>query len=159
MDNNLFPEQEDLLSPEEQTELQPEAMETIPEPATASAPEFDAQEPSVQPASEMEMITEADLLTAPEVREEITADEHAMAWHGMTHPTEPAPEFDMSILDHPELSESEEEIPDYLREAEALLAQESEPDSTQPETVAASQVPFNSNRSYISSRLAEQAMI
>lgn len=34
----------------------------------------------------------------PELGQEITPDENAMAWHGMTHPSEPEPEFDMDIL-------------------------------------------------------------
>ena len=51
---------------------------------------------------------EPELLRTPEVREEITADEHAMAWHGMTHPTDPEPDFDMSVLDDPEFNEPEE---------------------------------------------------
>ena len=64
--------------------------------------------------------------TAPDIREEITPDEHAMAWHGMTHPSEPEPPFDLSILDHPALdtesqSDAEDDKPDYLLEVEKLL--------------------------------------
>ena len=62
--------------------------------------------------------------TAPEVREEITPDEHAMAWHGMTHPSDPEPTIDFRIPEYPEDAsrEAEEEKPDYLLEAEQLLA-------------------------------------
>ena len=53
--------------------------------------------------------SEPEFLTTPEVGEEITADEQAMAWHGMTHPTDPEPPFDMGILEDPELDEPIEE--------------------------------------------------
>lgn len=79
MENKQYPEQEDFF-PEE---IDPVLPEEIP----------------AEPISEVEH----GLLTAPEITEEITADEHAMAWHGMTHPTEPEAPFDMSVLDDPEL--------------------------------------------------------
>ena len=53
--------------------------------------------------------SEPEFLATPEVGEEITADEQAMAWHGMTHPTDPEPPFDMGILEDPELDEPVEE--------------------------------------------------
>ena len=53
--------------------------------------------------------SDTEALTVPELGDEITADEHAMAWHGMTHPSDPEPQFDMSILDNPEFDEPEEE--------------------------------------------------
>ena len=55
--------------------------------------------------TEVPQDAEPEFLTAPVVGEEITADEHAMAWHGMTHPTDPEPDFDMTILDDPEFTE------------------------------------------------------
>ena len=55
--------------------------------------------------TEVPQDAEPEFLTAPVVGEEITADEHAMAWHGMTHPTDPEPVFDMTILDDPEFTE------------------------------------------------------
>ena len=70
MNNKEFPEQEEEFFPEDTQEVIPE-------------------EPS-QP--------EHELLTNPVLGEEITADEHAMAWHGMTHPAEPEQEFDMDFL-------------------------------------------------------------
>lgn len=79
MDNKQFPDQEDTFFTEEVTDVPAE--ETL----------------------------EHDLLTVPETAEEITADEHAMAWHGMTHPTDPEPPFDLSVLEDPELDEPEEE--------------------------------------------------
>ena len=42
-------------------------------------------------------------LTAPELGEEITPDEHAMSWHDMVHPEETVPYIDLSILDDPDL--------------------------------------------------------
>lgn len=80
MDNKQLPEQEGIF-PEENAPV-------LYDPPTEEAP-----------------VQEHDLLTAPELQEEIIADEHAMAWHGMTHPTEPEPPFDMTVLDDPELAE------------------------------------------------------
>ena len=60
--------------------------------------------------------TDHEFLTVPETREEITADEHAMAWHGMTHPSEPEPPFDMSVLDDPAFDESSESTEDVIEE-------------------------------------------
>ena len=64
--------------------------------------------------------TEHDFLTVPETREEITADEHAMAWHGMTHPTQSEPPFDMSVLDDPEFDEPAEEAEEVYEETEEI---------------------------------------
>ena len=141
MEKNNFPEQEEGFFPEEQPEILPEpVMPELPEPELSdemSAPELpeakpsdemsDSELPQELPQLEEQDSLDHELLTTPHTGEEITADEHAMAWHGMTHPTEPEPEFDMSLLDHPELSEEElpqEEVPDYLMEAEALLEEQ-----------------------------------
>ena len=82
--------------------------------------------------------TQPDFLTAPEMGEEITADEHAMAWHGMTHPSDPEPHFDMSILDDPEFDEPvEEPLEESLEETEMLDKDEDvgeELVSVEPET-------------------------
>ena len=55
------------------------------------------------PAQESERFTE------PDLGHEITPDEHAMAWHGMTHPSEADQPFDMSILEDPDLGLEAEE--------------------------------------------------
>jgi len=119
MENNRFPEQEEDFFPEETAEILPEMTE--PERSV-----FEEINDEPVPGD----MLEHDLLTAPDTRDEITPDEHAMAWHGMTHPTEPAPAFDLSILDDPEFDEPveivQEEIPDYLAEAEALLEEKQE---------------------------------
>ena len=97
MDNKQFPEQEDSFFPEEASDIP------------------------------VEDTLEHDSLTVPETAEEITADEHAMAWHGMTHPAEPEPPFDLSVLDDPELddpeldeSAEEEFTPDEITEEPSL---------------------------------------
>ena len=92
MDNNQFPEQEETgFFPEE----------------TAEEPVF---EPAEEPAGEPPL--DHDMLEHPELGGEITADEHAMAFHGMLHPNEPEPPFDMSVLDDPELDvPAAEELP------------------------------------------------
>ena len=82
MDNKQFPEQEEPGFIPEQN------------------PELPAEEVSVPPDA-----VDHEMLSHPPVGEEITPDEHAMAWHGMTHPSEPEPPFDLSILDDPELDE------------------------------------------------------
>ena len=96
MENNNTPEQEELdFTPDEQEEI----------------PAVSGEEP-LSDKPEMEShpdIVYHEELEHPEMREAITADEHAMAWHGMTHPTEPEPPFDLSILEDPELEEPEEE--------------------------------------------------
>ena len=102
MDNKHFPEQEDdSFFPEDLTDLPQEenSTETV----------------------------KHDFLTAPEVGEEITADEHAMAWHGMTHPTEPEPPFDMTILDDPDFDEPAEE-PEPIYEEEIFVQEEELPE-------------------------------
>ena len=104
-------------------------------PAPVDAESVDALPvPEDMEASPIEDMPKQDRFTAPLLREEITPDEHAMAWHGMTHPSEAEPEFDLSILEHPDLNVEEslelpEEKPDYLLEAEALLQEKPrEPD-------------------------------
>lgn len=52
-----------------------------------------------------------DLLTAPEVGQEITPDSRAMDFHGMLGHDEEEPPFDMSILDDPEFALPEEPEP------------------------------------------------
>lgn len=63
-------------------------------------------------------IQEHDLLTSPDLGHEITPDEHAMAWHGMTHPSEADQPFDLSILDDPDLSLDAEEPSKEITEEE-----------------------------------------
>jgi len=121
MDNNQFPEQEEGFFPEEPTEELPEYLPEITEQEQEVSIPADAVE-------EPETSLDHELLTTPHPGDEITADEHAMAWHGMTHPTEPEPPFDLSVLEDPEFDEpeipAEEEVkPDYLLEAESLLAE------------------------------------
>ena len=94
MNNKEFPEQEEEFF-----------SESIPDPKTAQYPE-----------------PEHDFLTAPTVGEEITADEHAMAWHGMTHPADPEPAFDMTILEDPAF----DEVPEESVDAEESFYEESE---------------------------------
>lgn len=143
MENKNFPEQEEGFFPEEETQLlpdpiapdlpdqgsfeellQPEPFEELPQPEPfEELPQPEPVGELPEPAGEAVTLGH-ELLTTPQIGDEITPDEHAMAWHGMTHPTDPEPEFDMSILDHPDLSDPEpqqEELPDYLLEAEALL--------------------------------------
>ena len=83
MDNNQFPEQEETgFFPEE----------------TAEEPVFEPADPPIE-----ETPLDHSILEHPELGQEITADEHAMAFHGMLHPNEPEPPFDMSVLEDPEL--------------------------------------------------------
>ena len=118
MENNNIPEQEEGFLPEEMTEILPK----IPDVEII-------QESSEVVPEENTDIQDYELLTTPHTGDEITADEQAMAWHGMTHPTDPEPEFDMSLLDHPELTDPElpeTEISEYLLEAESLLEEKEE---------------------------------
>jgi len=98
MENNNTHEQEDFgFLPDELTENPAEAMQE----EITEAPLAEDTHDTVH----------HDMLEHPGHDDEmITADEHAMAWHGMTHPTEPEPPFDLSILDDPELDEPEEEL-------------------------------------------------
>ena len=99
MENKEFPEQEE-------TGVFPEALNEPPaETDTGILPEIEESEPVEIPAEETPDTLVHDFLEHPEMGEEITADEHAMAWHGMTHPSEPEPPFDLSVLDDPELDE------------------------------------------------------
>ena len=130
MENNNNPQQNEEIIVDDLPEVLMDQEEMLPE----EMPEAEIQELPVveteEAIPEEAENVDHDFLTAPETREEITANEHAMAWHGMTHPTEPEPEFDAAILDHPMFDETEtpeeEEKPDYLLEAEALLAEKSE---------------------------------
>ena len=99
MENNNIPEQEALdFTPEE--------------PAAIPAEPVLEQEDTYAP--EQQDTVHHDMLEHPGHDEQmITADEHAMAWHGMTHPTQPEPPFDLSILDDPELDIPEDApVPD-----------------------------------------------
>ena len=104
MEKKEYPEQEDSgFSPEENPEI-PADLEALFSEADAVLEPEPPEGPSPDPL-------EHDRLTAPELGDEITADESAMAWHGMTHPSEPEPPFDLSILDDPDLDETEP-VPD-----------------------------------------------
>ena len=101
MENNNIPEQEVLDSP------------AADEVEVTSEIETDM----VSDVSESENTSETlprDTLEQPVHGDEITADEHAMAWHGMTDPTESESSFDMDVLDDPELDVVEEmsKVPD-----------------------------------------------
>ena len=103
MENNI-PEQDDFgFIPEELTDI---PAEPAFEQEDILAPEDFAEVPAVE---EQPDTIHHEMLEHPEFGEEITADEHAMAWHGMTHPTEPEPPFDLSVLDDPDLDEPMEE--------------------------------------------------
>ena len=85
----------------------------------ASSEELSAEEPPSEVRTEDTMpIQEHDLLTSPDLGHEITPDEHAMAWHGMTHPSEADQPFDLSILDDPDLSLDAEEPSKEITEEE-----------------------------------------
>ena len=104
MENNNIPEQEELdFTPEE--------------PAAIPAEPVSEQEDTYAPAQQDTV--HHDMLEHPGHDEQmITADEHAMAWHGMTHPTQPEPPFDLSILDDPELDiRDDAPVPDADYEA------------------------------------------
>ena len=101
MENKDFPPQEDSgFSPEDMNEIPTE--------------EFAAEEPF----SEEEPIAEEPLTESPEAGDEITADEHAMAMHGMLAPGEPESQFDIGILDDPELAILMDEEPENTEEPE-----------------------------------------
>lgn len=74
------------------------AQEDSPEDPSAEVPPSEVRTEDTMP------IQEHDLLTSPDLGHEITPDEHAMAWHGMTHPSEADQPFDMSILNDPDLN-------------------------------------------------------
>ena len=101
MDNKQFPQEEDFF---------PEEIFPVPDEQLPEALSLEEVSPIAEEFSPEEILPSEDtpgqaLLTAPELGQEITADEHAMAWHGMTHPTEPEEPFDMGILEDPELAE------------------------------------------------------
>lgn len=74
-----------------------------------SAEEVPADEHSVQ---------EHIRFSSPELGKEISTDEHAIAGHGMTHPSEADQPFDLSILDDPDLALDVEESSDYASDEE-----------------------------------------
>ena len=111
-------EEKDLIHPEEavaeEIPLPEVPAEEVPfeEIPTEEAPveeipaeEVPAEEIPIEeaPTGEVSEIQEHDQLTAPELGEEITPDEHAMSWHDMVHPEETVPYIDLSILDDPDL--------------------------------------------------------
>ena len=122
MENNEFPQQEETgLTPEEVTEIPAGTAEQLPEEPVEAAVQEEAPSadtsaealPLEEPATEAapQDVPSHDMLEHPEIGEEITADEKAMAFHGMLHPNEPEPAFDMSILDDPELNTLMEDHP------------------------------------------------
>ncbi len=97
-------------------EVTPEAAPEKEIPEETASEEVPAEEAPVEeipveaaPIAEAlpqeEEVQDHDLLTAPEMGAELGPDEHAMVWHGMTHPSEADQPFDMSILDDLDLSE------------------------------------------------------
>ena len=106
MDNKQFPEDEFLS--DELKELLSESDELLSEEIPGSEPVEEAPLEEVPIPAEEGATVDHDLLTTPQLGDEITPNENAMAWHGMTHPTEPEPPFDLSILDDPELDLPEE---------------------------------------------------
>ncbi|MBQ3107107.1 MAG: endolytic transglycosylase MltG, partial [Firmicutes bacterium] len=112
MENNNIPEQEEL--------------EFLPEEAAeqSAAPDMEAE---TEPTGDT---VHHDMLDHPDHGEEIIADEHAMAWHGMTHPTEPEPPFDLSVLEDPELDESQIPVDaPFVPEDEASAQEEADTES------------------------------
>ena len=121
MENNNTPNQEELdFIPEEVLDI---PAEPVPEQEEVTA------------AEQHQDIVHHDMLEHPEQGEEITADEHAMAWHGMSHPTEPEPPFDLSILDDPELDETDET-------ADTEAADSSEPEAVYEEVTVVTEESF-----------------
>ncbi len=83
-----------------------EPTETVPEEIAEEAPQEEFVPIWTDLSNEVpQEEPETTLFEHPEVGDEITADEGAMAFHGMLHPSEPEPSFDMSVLDDPELTE------------------------------------------------------
>ena len=69
-----------------------------------SAEELPAEDAPIEEIPvEAPPIQEHELLTAPELGEEILPHEHAMSHHDLTHPNEANAPFDLSILDDPDL--------------------------------------------------------
>ena len=85
--------------PAEEIPVQEAPVEEIP------AEEIPADEIPIEeaPTEEVPETQAHEQLTAPELGEEITPDEHAMSWHDMVHPEETVPYIDLSILDDPDL--------------------------------------------------------
>lgn len=71
-------------------------------------PDVGEDEPEEPPLETIPEEISHDMLTDPNLGEEITPDEGAMNYHGMLGHDEEEPPFDMSILDDPDLSEAEE---------------------------------------------------
>ena len=98
-------------APMEEAPVEEAPMEEAPveEAPVEEAPVEEAPVEEV-PAEEVPA-QESERFTEPELGHEITPDEHAMAWHGMTHPSEADQPFDMSILEDPDLGLEAEESP------------------------------------------------
>ena len=98
---------EEIPIPEEMPALEvvPEELSATDVPAEeATQAEAVMKEPTAEEIEEeASEIPAHDMLTAPEIGVEITADEHAVSSHDMIHPSETAPVIDLSILDDPDL--------------------------------------------------------
>ena len=108
MENNQFPSQEDMLPEEQHFPAKPDTEYDLP---------LTCEEEAIPPEDVQAM------LDHPEVGEEITADEHAMAWHGMTHPSDPEPSFDPSTPEEPDETDPEQ-YGESLNDAAMILEQE-----------------------------------
>ena len=110
--------------PSEEDAAAQEVPEQAPPAEEAASQEASSEElsaavsPSEVRTEDTMPIQEHDLLTSPDLGHEITPDEHAMAWHGMTHPSEADQPFDLSILDDPDLSLDAEEPSKEITEEE-----------------------------------------
>lgn len=125
MENKQNPEQEEILQQDFLTDAEPEQMPAAETSVDSYVPRFLSEESQADPN-----VVPHDMLEHPELSEEITPNEHAMAWHGMTHPSEPEPPFDMSILDHPDYADETEEA---VMEPSPVSDEEMPEDSVIPE--------------------------
>ena len=95
--------------PAEEIPVQETPVEEIPTEEVPAeevpAEDVPAEEVPIEeaPTEEVPETQAHEQLTAPELGEEITPDEHAMSWHDMVHPEETVPYIDLSILDDPDL--------------------------------------------------------
>lgn len=123
-------EPEEAVSPAEETAEAEEIAEEEPvipeslEPASAAeapAPEASEEPAQQEPVSDVETpaAEEADPFHTPEITEQIIPHHEAMDFHGMLEHGEEAADFDLSILDDPELNE--------------MIAVPEEPEQTQEE--------------------------
>lgn len=102
MENNHIPEDELNLPPQEQTPIS-DTSDAPVLPETALSAETPLEDVRIE------------ILEHPELGEEITADEHAMASHGMTHPAEllcaAEPDFSTDPLTDPSQEEAVSNLP------------------------------------------------